>query len=360
MIVVNCRFLTQKVTGVQRFAEEIVTALAPLRDDLVLVAPPGPLRETSIAGVSVQQWGKHQGHLWEQWDLPRALARTKRDPLLLSLTNTGPILRRRQVVTHHDVTYVRQPQTYSSRFRAAYRLLSTLTLRPAAAVITVSEFSRQEIASVYHLDPAKITVVPNAAAHGFHQEPAGEADTPYFLAVSSLLPHKNIDLLVRAFHRYAESTGSSTRLKLVGSTPETVSRTNKGRTSTQAVEYLGRVDDDELRRLYAAARAFVFPSRYEGFGIPPLEAQASGVPVLASDAPALREVLGSSARYFARESEASLVEGLRELDTDLTLRQDLIDLGRKNTARYSWARSAAALDRLLNTQVDTRSEGERA
>ncbi|MFJ3958952.1 glycosyltransferase family 4 protein [Arthrobacter sp. NPDC090010] len=352
MIVVNCRFLTQEVTGVQRFAEEIVAELLSLRDDLVLVAPPGPLRMASIAGTPVRQWGKHQGHLWEQWDLRRALSQTPGKPLLLSLTNTGPVLRRRQVVTHHDVTYVREPHTYSLQFRTAYRLLSALTLRPAKAVVTVSEFSRQEIAAVYRLDPAKISVVPNAASQGFHQESGLEADPPYFLAVSSLLPHKNIDLLVRTFQRYVESTGSPTRLKLVGSTPESVARTNGGGTSSTAIEYLGRVDDQELRRLYASARAFVFPSLYEGFGIPPLEAQASGLPVLASDAAALREVLGSSARYFARQSEESLLAGLRELDTDAVLRQKFISLGQENAAKYSWSYSAEAVNGLLSTLTE--------
>lgn len=348
MIVVNCRFLAQDITGVQRFAEEVTTSLLRLRSDVVLLAPPGEIRTDRIGNTPVQQVGIHHGHLWEQWDLPRTLSQIPGKPLLLSLMNTGPVFHRNQVVTHHDVTYVRHPQTYSARFRHAYRLLSWLTLRSARAVLTVSEFSRREISEIYRLPPEKLTVVPNAAAQGFHQSADAEGQPPYFLAVSSLLPHKNLEFLVRSFQRYAAESGTKTRLKLVGGQPKGIAGHNGPGQASTSVEYLGRVDDEQLRRLYSRARAFVFPSLYEGFGIPPLEAQASGVPVLASDAEALKEVLGRSARYFVKDSVASLLSGIRELDTDPAQRQDLRALGDQNILKYSWGRSAAMVNEVLS------------
>lgn len=348
MIVVNCRFLAQNVTGVQRFAEEVTTALLELRSDVVLLAPPGEIRTERIGNSRVQQVGTRRGHLWEQWDLPCALSQIPGKPVLLSLMNTGPVFHRKQAVTHHDVTYVRHPQTYSARFRHTYRLLSWLTLHSARAVLTVSDFSRREISDVYRLPPGKLTVVPNAASQSFHQLAGREEQPAYFLAVSSLLPHKNLELLVRSFQRYAAESGTETRLKLVGGPPKGIAGKNGPRHASTCVDYLGRVNDEQLRTLYSRARAFVFPSLYEGFGIPPLEAQASGVPVLASDADALREVLGRSALYFVKDSEDSLLSGIRELDTDPDLRQELRGLGDQNVLKYSWKRSAAMVNEVLN------------
>src|SRR5690606_29456591 len=216
MIALNCRFLTQDLTGVQRYAEEITRELVRIRDDVRLYAPRGDLRHHELGGRRVEQIGTTGGHRWEQWDLPRMLRRDLNSPLLLSLMNTGPVLYRNQVVTHHDVTYVRFPDTYTRRFRLAYRMLSGLALRRAERVVTVSEFSRSEIADVYGIDRQKIVVAGNAAGAEFRQTHV-DADEPYLLAVASFLPHKNIDRLVRSIEHYRDRSGSTTTLRLVGS-----------------------------------------------------------------------------------------------------------------------------------------------
>lgn len=348
MIAVNCRFLTQDLTGVQRFAEEIATALVGIRDDVRLFAPPGPLRHARLGGVEVEQIGVAVGHRWEQWDLPRHLRREFDTPLLLSLMNTGPVLYRNQVVTHHDVTYVRFPQTYTRRFRTAYRTLSQLTLRRARHVVTVSEFSRAEISDVYRINPEKITVVANAAGAEFCLPHAARAE-PYLLAVSSYLPHKNIDRLIRAFVRYRENSGSETRLRLVGSSrPTSMARSDGAPRAAEGVELLGRVEDDQLQVLYASARGFVFPSLYEGFGVPPLEAQSTGTPVAAADIPPAREALGDSALFFNPTDEESMIEAIRTLDTDTDVRERMQDEGRRNAARFSWSASAGRVSTLLD------------
>ncbi|MCA1305499.1 glycosyltransferase family 4 protein [Microbacterium esteraromaticum] len=351
MIAINCRFLTQDLTGVQRFAEEITTHLAQSRDDVRLVAPPGELRHSTLGGRVVEQIGSTTGHRWEQWDLPRLLRRDLGAPLLLSLMNTGPVLYRPQIVTHHDVTYVRHPRTYALGFRLSYRLLSAMTLTRANRIITVSEFSRQEIAAAYRLNPRRISVVPNAAGAEFartHQE----ATPPYLLAVASFLPHKNIDRLVHAFETYRARSGTSTVLKLVGSArPAAMAGTNGSPRSADGVEMLGRVDDSRLQDLYAGARGFVFPSLYEGFGVPPLEAQSAGSPVAASDIPPAREVLGHSALFFPPDDEESMIRALATLDTSRTERDRLRDLGFANAARYSWGESTRLVSALLDDAV---------
>ena len=172
-VYVNGRFLAQELTGVQRFAGSVLSALSEFRDDLVVVVPQGC---TLPAGVAAEVAGTSQGHLWEQVDLVRHL-RGRGEPLLLNLTNTGPLRYRNQVVTHHDISYLRHPQSYSWKFRTSYRLAIPRLLNSARAIITVSSFSKREIAEQYGLPPDKITVVPNAVDDRFRARATSEAGT---------------------------------------------------------------------------------------------------------------------------------------------------------------------------------------
>lgn len=346
MIVVNCRFLTQPVTGVQRFAEQILTELVPLRDDLVLVAPPGELRRAEIGGALVQQIGTRGGHVWEQLELPRYL-RAHGRPLLLSLTNSAPMLYRPQIATVHDISFERFPETYSRGYRWFYGTMTPRVLRRARTVITVSEFSRAEIGTRHPSAAGRLRVVPNAVDSRFSQAVHAEQRPPYFLVVASRSPHKNLPRLVDAFRTHVVSTGSGTRLLLIGGAGAAFAGGEELH-ADESVVALGRVDDDRLIELYAGARGFLFPSLYEGFGIPPLEAQATGTPVASSDRPAMREVLGDSALWFDPESIASIADAIGALDADASLRADLSARGSTNVARFSWSESARLVDDLLD------------
>lgn len=358
MIVVNCRFLTQERTGVQRFAEEITRELVGLRDDLVLVAPPGELRYEKLGGAPIIRIGKAQGHRWEQWDLPQVVRREYAGALLLSLMNTGPVIYRNQIVTHHDLTYARYPETYTRRFRFAYRVLSTATLRRARRVLTVSEFSRSEIASEYGIPADRISVIPNAAGGAFRQVRGDETDPPYMLAVSSLLPHKNIPFLTSAYQRYAEQSGTRTVLKLVGAAQAAGVGSTFRTSDTSHVEFLGRVSDAELQALYAHARAFIFPSLYEGFGIPPLEAQAAQLPVIAASTASIPEVLGDSALYFAPGDDEALLRSIRLLDTDASARALYGARSATNVQRFSWRASAELLSQTVDALGTSTEDGK--
>src|SRR5690606_26134498 len=161
MIVINARFLTQEIRGVQRFAEQISLELCSLRDDLVFVAPHNIRLHKSAEQLEVHRIGRNRGHLWEQMDLPLWLAK-QGNPPLVSLCNTAPLAYRNQIASHHDITYVRHPESYSRAFRATYRRLTPLLLNRIKALITVSEFSRGEIAGFYSYPARQICVVPNA------------------------------------------------------------------------------------------------------------------------------------------------------------------------------------------------------
>lgn len=352
MLYINGRFLTQPLTGVQRFALEISRALQDVRDDIVFLVPRGELTLDPPTDARMEVVGRNAGHTWEQLDLPRYLARIG-SPLLLGLASTGPAWYRNQVVTHHDITYVRHPESFSPRLRALYRLIVPPLLRNSRAIVTVSEFSRREIAGHYGVDPEKITVVSNAVDASFSPPTEALAAAPtaseYFLAVSSPNAHKNFMRLIEAYRGFDQAPHIG--LKIVGSQARAFRASGIATAAPEGVEFLGVVADDELVRLYQGARAFVIPSLYEGFGIPPLEAQACGSPVIAADIPSLRETLGDSAHWVAPASVSSIRAGLDALASDEDHRRWLITRGDANTARYSWQTSAEAVNRLVRGLV---------
>jgi glycosyltransferase involved in cell wall biosynthesis len=354
MIVINARFLTQQVSGVQRFAEQLCLELANLRDDLLFVAPHGIRRSESAERLQVRCIGRHRGHLWEQLDLPLWLARHGHPPLL-SLCNTAPLACRNQIAAHHDITYVRHPESYSRRFRSVYRCLTPLLLRRARALLTVSEFSRSEICSHYRYPAERVHVVANAVDARF-QPPAGNvpssAATRYLLAVASPAAHKNITRLVQAFLRL--KVCADTELRIIGGLHPAFAAAPDIQGSPR-IRMLGRLDDAELVRQYQGATAFVFPSLYEGFGIPPLEAQACGCPVIAARAASIPEVLGESALYFDPHDVEDMAFCMTRVLLDERLRDDLRRRGQANVARYSWQRSARQVSQLIDSVLAERS-----
>jgi glycosyltransferase involved in cell wall biosynthesis len=343
-VVVNCRFLTRPVTGVERFAAGIVDALTELRDDLVLVAPAHPAGGSDrFSGIPIQRVGRHTGHRWEQVDLPRFL-RSQGSPLLLSLANTGPMRYHEQVVVIHDVLHRRHPQAHSRAFRAWYAVLTPALIRSARGLVTVSEFSRGEIAELYGR-----AVAPNAVGpwiQGASRRPSTLPVDDFFLTVGSRSAHKDLATALAGFARYRREGGTAA-LAVVGGLHHSL-RDAGTRAPREGVVELGRVGDEELAWLYHRARAFVFPSRYEGFGIPPLEAQAAGTPVVAADIPALREALtDASSMWFVPGDAAGLARAMGAVDREGMA--GLIRAGRENVARFSWAASARTISGLIDS-----------
>lgn len=341
-VIVNCRFLTQPITGVQRFAEEITKRLPQELSDVTLVAPDESLRHEELGGVPVERIGRLHGHLWEQIELPRYVR--SHSGFLLSLANTGPIGLREQLAVIHDITWARMPQSYSRGFRLWYRFMTGRLVRRARALATVSEFSREDIASYWGIDPARFTVVPNAVDEAFLArtgiEPRGVPHGAFLLSVASQAPHKNIPALVEAYHLAAAETAMPP-LVLVGGSSRAfvptgaVAETQHGPGQIIA---LGRVDDEELVWLYRHATAFVFPSLYEGFGIPPLEALACGCPVISSNAASLPEVLGDSAKYFDPRDQRAMAQAL--IDAAGWPLEGAQRRARTGTTAFRWERSA--------------------
>ncbi|WP_122663768.1 glycosyltransferase family 4 protein [Pseudomonas viridiflava] len=347
MIVINARFLTQELRGVQRFAEQTCLALKQLRNDLVFVAPHGIKMSESAKALDVQCIGHNQGHLWEQLDLPLYLMRKGR-PLLVSLCSTAPMFYANQIATHHDINYVRHPQSYSRMFRAVYRTVTPILLWRLKSLITVSNFSRSEIAQFYGYPENRIFVVPNATSDAFRPEAAPEEKPRYLLAVSSPSAHKNFNRMIQAFMTLRGH--NDLQLHIVGAASEIFAAPELQRLACRdpRIRFLGRLSDAELIKQYQGATAFVFPSLYEGFGIPPLEAQACGCPVLAANAASIPEVLQASALYFDPLDVSHMASAMERILTDMPLRQALRRRGLSNVERFSWEDSARRVSQRID------------
>lgn len=352
MIVINARFVTQELRGVQRFAEQTCLALKRLRNDLVFVAPHGIKMSESAEALGVQCIGRNSGHLWEQLDLPLYLMRHGR-PLLVSLSSTAPMFYGNQIATHHDINYVRYPQSYSRAFRTVYRTVTPILLRHLKALITVSNFSRGEIAQFYGYPEKRIFIVPNATGDAFRPGLAPAQDPRYLLAVSSPSVHKNFNRMIQAFMTLRGH--DDLQLHIVGAANEIFAAPELQRLACRdpRIRFLGRLSDEELIKQYQGATAFVFPSLYEGFGIPPLEAQACGCPVLAANAASIPEVLQASALYFDPLDVSHMASAMERILTDVPLRQALRRRGLNNVERFSWDDSA----RRVSQRIDALMHG---
>ena len=352
MLFVNARYLTQELTGVQRFAEEISLSLNEIRNDLVFLSPPGVIRSDVAKKLQVQEVGTRKGHQWEQIELPRYLKKNG-SGLLLNLGNTAPILYKNQIITHHDVAYKRYPASFSKKFRLFYNIFVPLMLKKSKWLFTVSDFSRCEINDIYGYPLDKISVIYNAVNEEFKRG-EGKNTEPYFLAVSSPNFHKNFHGMLQAFSTLSKNYDVA--LKIIGKTTGSFSKQDFSsliKTSNK-INFLGRVEDDEMISLYQNAYAFVFPSFYEGFGIPPLEAQSCGCPVISSNTASMPEVLRDSALYFDPYSTSQMADAMERVLLNRELRLNLIEKGDENIKRFSWVNSARKVSQIVDEILENK------
>lgn len=344
MIIVNSRFLTQSLTGVQRFAIEISLRLkAALGEEIKFLAPKGIIDFETSEKLDVTIIGRNRGHLWEQIDLPFYMRRHKGD-ILVNLANTAPIMVGNKISCLHDCAFYRHPRTFSKKFVAVYKILIPLVIKSSKHLLTVSEFSKNEIEEIYP-NAKEIKVVYNAVSDIFKPSPVEVGcKQKYMLAVSSINERKNFRRVVTAFKK---ANVKDLHLKIIGDNPSGNFKTDVDSiVESENVEFLGRVSDRELVSYYNNALAFIYPSIYEGFGIPPLEAQACDCPVLISSIPALQEVFQESALYCDPESIDDIANKITSL-MDNDLRADLRGRGRINLERFSWERSTDVVLKLI-------------
>lgn len=355
MIYVNGRFLLQNLTGVNRFAYELCRAWTQMGVTYTLCCPPGHIKECyDVSHFDIHVCGKGKSHIWEQLFLPLWFNRIKGEKILISFTGLGPLLTRRKVMTIHDLAFMANPSWYSFSYKLWYRMMSPLCAATSIRILTVSQFSKSEIIRRLSIKEKKISVIYNAVSPYFHESSGNDGQDEqikakrYILAVSSIDPRKNFAMLLKAF---ALVKDKSIMLYIVGGQDAiystSITELSNG-IHSKRIKWLGRTSDAKLKSLYEHALCFVYPSLYEGFGIPPLEAMCCGTPTVVSAIPALKEVCGEASLYVNPEDERDIAEKIDMAIGNEDLRQSLIRKGYERCVLFDWQRSAEALYGIIN------------
>jgi glycosyltransferase involved in cell wall biosynthesis len=338
-IAIDARELQGRATGVGTYLSGILNAwdtLAAAAGHEFILCKPGSTRGT---------W-------WEQRALPRLIREAHAD-VLFAPGYTAPLFAGvPTVVAIHDVSFAAHPEWFGWRERRRRQILTRLSARRAARVVTISEFSKREIVTHLGVRPDKVEVIYPAA--GATVDVAARARTArdnLILYAGSLFNRRHIPELIEGFARLARRIPDA-RLDIVGDN-RTIPRIDieglvAGSGAGERIGVRSYVPASDLSALYGRARAFVFLSEYEGFGLTPLEALGAGVPIVVLDTPVAREVYGSAAHYVERP-EAPLIEAaLARVLTDDAERARILAAARDTLARYSWR---ACAERVLNVLV---------
>lgn len=342
MFVVNGRYLTQKATGVHRYAFEICNKLHEMGVDFH-VAVPKEIHPDYKFSFKVVKCGSFNTHLWEQISLPRYL-KSIGSPLLISFTGCGPLNYSNQIMTIHDVSHERYPEWFSKNYYRFYHYMIPRIGKKAHAVLTVSEFSKKEIVNTLGINAEKIHVVHSNVP--FHNKPSKEeilsfTRNPeaerYILAVSSMDPRKNFIRLVEAFDKIKDK---SVKLYIIGMSFKAFNTPDLQKLIGENVHLPGYIPDEKLQTMYQNALLSVYPSLYEGFGLPPLESMTYGCPAINSDIPALREVSQDAALYVDPYNVDDITQKIEQLLVDEPLRKELQEKGLLQIKKYSWDKSA--------------------
>lgn len=350
-VYINGRFLCQRQTGVNRFAYEMTKALVLLGINVTVVTPNKEiLEEYDVTMFDIVRFGFGSSHLWEQLVLPLYCLFKK--GFLVNFSGLGPIAVRNKIITIHDLAFFENPRWYSKAYSFFYKLMTPICAGTSKFILTVSEFSKQEIHRLLKIPYDKIEVLYNAVSDKFLSGGSGQLDDDeemYILAVSTIDPRKNFVRLIHSFDKWEKK--DSVKLYVVGG--ESAVFSSSIRETNDNVKWLGRVSDDELLVYYKKALCFIYPSLYEGFGIPPLEAMACGTPVVASDIPPLREVCGNAAVYVNPYDETDIVSGINRVCFNNELRLKMRENGFNRIKLFAWQKSAEKLiniiDRLSKT-----------
>jgi glycosyltransferase involved in cell wall biosynthesis len=371
-LALNGRFLGRPMTGVERLAIELADAIGHCMAEIAgagtdgnapgsaatleILAPTPDLAAITAVAASrfprnpVRAIGRLGGHAWEQCELPQALPKS----WLLNLCNTAPIVRRRQAVVICDAQFILHPESYSRAFRWWYRFSLSVASRRAAALFTISEFSKQQLEQFRVFPKGKALVLQLGIDHLSRVDrddtviPRNDLERPYILAIGSLARHKNLRVLIDSF---IEAGLENVDLVIAGGGNARVFG-NAGLREAENIRYLGRVSDGELKSLYANAMGFACPSLSEGFGFTPLEAMSMGCPVIATTGGAVPEICGDCVLYADPYDRSAWRDALTRIVGDTSLRRDLQARGLVRAAQYTWRGAAMqVLEKIIELEA---------
>ena len=322
-IAINGRFLTQLTAGVQRFAVETVKAMdhllgepaySHLKGHIELVAP-APCARFRARQIPLRRAGRLGGYAWEQIEFPFLAGRR----LMLNLCMLGPIVKRHQIVVIHDATTKAMPRAFARSFVAAYDFIVPILCRRADLIVSVSDFSRREIGKYYDADISKIPICYEGADH-ITQFTSDNSiidkldlkNRPFFLGVGINAMNKNLESAIAALFK----ADIKDALLIVTGNREIHVHDYLPNVAYDNVRTTGHISDGQLRSLYEHALAMVYPSFYEGFGLPPVEAMQCGCPVIVSDQEALVEIGGDATLRCGMNDVDGLAKHMRAVYSD--------------------------------------------
>jgi glycosyltransferase involved in cell wall biosynthesis len=353
--------LARALAAVDSDNEYVIFARGAHFDDL-------PARRPGLRVLKVRAPSRPLRLLWEQTVLHWRLRRLRID-VLHSPHHTTPLVPCgcRRVVTIHDLTFFLLPERYPTTRRVYFQVMTRLSARVADAVIVPSEAVREDVVRILELSSERLFVVPEAAGAAFHPQDAVAIEAvrrryglegPFLLSVGSLEPGKNRERLLQAFARL-RARGLTHALVVAGQRAwryEGEAPLAQRLGLADSVRFLGHVPQADLPALYSAADLFVFPSLYEGFGLPTLEALACGTPVVASNVSAVPEVVGDAALQVSPLDVEALADAMERLLRDDSLRSDLRERGLKRAAQFSWEKAARQTVEVYHRVVEARKE----
>lgn len=334
-VLVNARYLHHRVSGVQRYAHEVVSRLG---QRVNLFSP-------KRGGTGVF------GHIWEQVILPLEIGKRN---LLWSPANTGPLTTQNQVVTIHDLCVIDHPEWFDPKFSAWYRFLLPRLAERVIKVITDSDYSRERILELFSLQKDRVVAIPLGVDTRFRPTPQEYIDVArskygiekdYLAVIGSLQPRKNLTRLFQAW-KQIHTNYKSLQLVVVGSTGHTF-RDAGFIELPRGVNLTGYVKDTDLPMIYSGALAFVLPSLYEGFGLPLLEAMACGTPVICSNTTSLPEVVANAGILVDPYDPKAIAYGIQQMVEDHKLRNEFHQLGLKRAKQFTWEKTADEIWKVL-------------
>jgi glycosyltransferase involved in cell wall biosynthesis len=356
----NGKFYSGAVNGVHRVADRLLRELdrlaidggAPARWDMRLLLPARPNWAPEFTAIRPVPQRLGHTQLWEQALLPIAA----RGGVLASFANLAPRAHGRKLTMVHDAQFRLSPASYPAKLRFGYRALIPSGARSSQVVLTVSDYARDSLATFGIADPARTAVIHNGGDHILEvaADPAsvgryGLVQGSYCVAFGSAAQYKNLKVVFDAFRR---SELSDVQLVVVGPSREKLA--GAGVEAPPQAVFVGSVDDAALRALYEGARCLLYPSRTEGFGLPPVEAMLCGCPVVAAPAGAVPEICRDAILYAGMDDPAGWSEQIRALGERPGLRGAKITAGLARADAFRWRNAGLRLVEMLTPLVEGR------
>ncbi|WP_266081612.1 glycosyltransferase family 4 protein [Haladaptatus caseinilyticus] len=346
---INARVLTKpNPTGVSRYTHKLLEALVQQEDDFEYVlfgveSIPEPFTEfptVTNAGVPTPAHSGHRAHIWEQTTLPKAIDRHDLDVFHTPAGQPPVIARTPLVTTIHDISPISHPEWFSRAYATVYRILTPLAVRTSDRLLTVSKFAQEEITNYYPRSAGKTLVTYNGVTppNGSGKIIDDLSEDRFILSVGATNPRKNLKSLVRSYRHYRENVSNPVDLVLAG--PDRDVFASNDLPDVSGVHALGFVSDPELTWLYRNAATLAYPSLYEGFGLPIVEAMHVGTPVITSDRGAMAEIAGDAALLADPNDPEEIAKCIERVVNSDTFSTELARQGRSRAAEFTWERTA--------------------